>query len=185
MMKGNSKVNLLLTALWINFVFGCNQRADHSTAKYSDSLIVYSGAKDVKFSKYAGTDVLTYRVHEKFPASGIIGWISHKLEEKGWKPLTNSYLNPDTPSSHVKGWVKFIDATEATRHLVHQWDADWKERSENIVTYVFQYKYPESGNPNLTDLKVTAIYTPAPLAKQGREAAQKFVEEYYKEQKVK
>lgn len=185
MMKGKGKVILLLSALSISFVLGCNQRAGRSTAKYSPSLMVYSGATDVKYFKYEGTDQLSYRVNVQFPASGVIGWLSFKLEEKGWEPLTHDYLNPHLSSSHVKGWEKFVDATKPNEYIVHQWLADWKDRSENIVRYAFHYRYPKGENPNLKDLEVSAVYTPAPLAKQSLEAARKFKEQLERGQKSK
>jgi hypothetical protein len=138
--------------------------------------MVYSGARDVKFSKYKGTDQLTYRVSEKFPASALIDWISAQLQVKGWEPLLYDFLNPDLPSSPVTGWTKFVDARQAVRYIVNGWGADWKDHAENIVHYGLRYRYPESGDPNLTDLEVVVIYTPALLAKQGQEAARKFME---------
>ena len=185
MIKGGSKGILLLTAVWILFVFGCSERLKHNAAEYSDSLIVHPRANNVKFFKHKGTDQLTYQVNEKFPASGVIGAISKKLEENGWEPLTEDFLNPGIPSSHIRGWRKFTDATKPTEQIVHSWMADWKDRSENIVTYGFRYTYPKDGKPNLEELEVIAIYMPAALAKQGREVGRKLQEELEKAQKAK
>ena len=182
MMQTNSKLILLLTVAWMLFVFSCRDRIGHGATDYPDSLLVYPGAKVVNFSKYKGTDQLTYRVNEKYPASAVIAWISQQLQAKGWKPLPYDFLNPDLPSSHVGGWTRFIDGRQATRYIVHGWGADWKDRTENIVHYGLRYRYPESGDPNLTDLEVVVIYTPAPLAKQGQEAGQKLREEFEKKQ---
>jgi len=173
----SSKISLVLAVLVFGiWPYGCGRGASSTSSEYAAALLAHPQAKDVEFFKRDGTDQLTYRLEEKFPASGIIGWTSQKLREMGWEPLSYDYLNPHLPSSHVKGWDKFGDATRPTEYTVHQWGADWKDRSENIVRYVFRYSYPRGGPPNLTDLEVTAVYIPAPLAKQNLEAAQKFRE---------
>ncbi len=183
MIRHSSRVILLMTALSVSLVFGCNQQQGQSKGEYSDSLIVHPRANDVRFSKHKGTDQLTYRVEEKFPASDVIGWISKKLRENGWEALAYHYLSPHLLSSHVKGWTKFIDATKSTKQIVHSWAAEWKDRSENVVHYALQYRYPEDGNPNLTELEVIAVYTPARLARQGQDAARKLQEEFSRQQK--
>lgn len=172
---------LLILGLCVSsHISGCRGRSSQSTAGYSDSLLVYPGAKSVNFSKYKGTGQVTYRVREEFPASNVLTFISHQLEEKGWEPLQYSYLNSDIPSSRIRGWTEFVDSRKPTEQIVHQWSADWKDPSANIVTYVLRYNYPKGQRANLTDLEVVGIYMPAPLAKQGREAARKLQEEYYK-----
>jgi hypothetical protein len=167
----------LLTVVSLLLLASCSQRVDSGTAEYSRSLIVAPRAKDVKFSKYKGADQLTYRVDEKFPATKVIGTISKTLEGTGWTPLKNDFFNPDLPSSLVTGWTKFTDSTRTTTEVVHSWAADWKDSSQNIVRYTMQYRYPENGQPNLTQLEVTATYMPEPLAKQGLEAARKLKEQ--------
>jgi len=184
-MTGYRKGILLMAVLSTGFIFGCSEPVGPSVAEHSDSLIVHPGAKNVKFFKHKGTDQLAYQLNEKYPASVVIGSISKKLEEKGWKPLPYSYLDPQLPSAHVEGWRKFVDATKPTEQIVHSWAADWTDRSENIVTYMFAYKYPKDAKPNLENLEVIAIYTPAALAKQGREAFQKFKEEFDRQQRAK
>jgi hypothetical protein len=169
-------VFLLAIAICGGLFFSCRGAVGHNPSGYSDALISYPGAKDVKFFEQNGTTQLIYEVEAKFPASGLIGRISYELEEKGWQALTYDYLNPDLPSSQVQGWTKFIDATKPTEQIVHQWLGDWKDDSENIVRYAFRYGYPKDGAPNLTDLEVSAIYIPAALAKQGQEAVGKFKE---------
>ena len=164
---------VLVSGIW---PYGCGRSASSTSSEYAAALLAHPQAKDVEFSKHEGTDQLTYRLEEKFPASSIIGWTSLKLKEMEWEPLTYDYLNPNLPSSHINGWAEFIDGTGPTEQIVHQWLADWKDRSENIVRYAFHYRYPKGGGPNLTKLEVSAVYIPAPLAKESLEAAQKFRE---------
>ena len=130
---------------------------------------MYPHAKDVWSGKLRGTTQLTYRVQAKFPASGVIGWISYKLDAGGWEALTYDFLTPKHPSSQVQGWEQFIDATGPALQCVHQWLGDWKDSFGDIVRYTFRYRYPEGGAPDLVDLQVLAVYIPAFLAAQPHE----------------
>jgi len=168
---------LLSVAICGGLLTGCRRPLEQNQPVRPDALILHPRAKDIQFLKREGTDQVTYRVDGKFPASGVIGWISYQLEEKGWEPLTYDYLNPDLPSSHVQGWTQFEDATKSSVYIVRQWLAEWRDGSENIARYAFRYTYPKDGPPNLTVLEVSAVYIPAPLARQGQEAVRKFKEE--------
>ncbi len=162
---------LLVLALATGF---SGSQCASNQSDYADALLVHPRAKDIKFSKYEGSDQLHYQVVETFPAAGIIGWLSNKLGENGWEPLTHDFLNPHLSPSDVKRWTDFVDATGPTQYIVHQWGGDWKDRSDNIVRYVLRYTYPRGGTPNLTDLEVSAVYIPALLAKHVLEEVRKY-----------
>jgi hypothetical protein len=94
----------------IAFVLGfgaCNQ----DTAFRTDALIVCPGAEAVTWRKFRGTDQLAYRMKVEYPAEGTIACISKKLSENGWQPLKEDFWNPGLPSSHVRGWAQFADAS--------------------------------------------------------------------------
>jgi hypothetical protein len=131
----------------------------------SDAIVVYPNATDVHFSKYGLADQVTYRVRAKFPATPVIDWISQKLREAGWKPLTNDFLNPDLPSSLMRSWQDGLLAPKKPWVCVHQWIGDWEDRSGDIVNYAFRYKEPPSPEVQCsshasTDLAVFAVYYP-------------------------
>lgn len=131
-----------------------------------DALIVYPQAKNVRFYKFRGTSQLTYTVDAKFPASGVIGWISYQLEKRGWEALTYDYMNSSLPSGQVSGWARMLDARTPTEpHLYQQLDY-WKDGSGNIIMYGFRYRSPKKRVSDLTHLEVWAVRVPAGLAKQ-------------------
>jgi Ankyrin repeats (3 copies)/Ankyrin repeats (many copies) len=128
---------------------------------YAKGLIQVAGAVDIHYGKQEeGYYLLQYVVEEAYPAHRTLATISEKLKKDGWKPLPNDLLNPETPSSHVTGWNDFVDATKGPASRVHQWFAQWKNTSEDIVFYVLRYEPSES-----TKLKVTASSYPAAIAK--------------------
>lgn len=127
------------------------------------ALIAYPDATDMQFDDRESVYRFSYRLTSTFPAKPVIEFISNKLQKDGWQPLKNDFLNPDTPSSHVEGWKEFLDATDQPPLCVRQWLGDWKDASGNIVTYGFRYKQKCDAVP-LTDLEVTAWYTPAIVA---------------------
>jgi len=165
---------LLLLAPLILSLSEMSGAADQDPAAHSDALIVASGAKSVRYVKYEGTDQVSYQLQADYPAHHVIETISQSLKEKGWEPLKEDYLNPGLPSSHVRGWTSFIDATKSPERSVHQWGAQWQNEAQDIVSYALIYEYPRGKTPNLKSLQVYASFIPAPLAKAAREATLKY-----------
>jgi hypothetical protein len=79
--------------------------------RHTDALIVCPGAESVNWVRFEGTDQLGYQVKVECPADSIISCISKTLDENGWQPLREDFWNPGLPSSHVRGWTQFTDAT--------------------------------------------------------------------------
>ena len=135
------------------------------TADFSgveDALIVLDGALNVSRGPGAfGSRGVSYTLAEPHPAASVIDEISVRLAATGWKPLDEDWLNPGMPSSHLTGWGDFVDATVKPIRQVHQWMAQWKDGSGNIVTYTFLYSYPENGKPDLSSLSVNGAWYPA------------------------
>jgi hypothetical protein len=169
---------LLLAAVCTSIFLG--PRGLATASEYPDALLLYPGAKEVWRGRRAGTDQLTYHVKERLPASGVIDWISAKLWDQNWRPLPYDALEPNDAvgASQLRGWHPLIDATGSTRYCVQQWLGDWKDRSGNIVRYAFHYKLSRDCAPNSDDLEVSAVYVPAPLVKQMREAFKRFKQEH-------
>lgn len=163
---------LVLAVICGGLAYGSPVRA----AEHAGALIVYPGATHVGWKKYGGTDQLTYRVDAKFPAAGVIGFISYKLHENGWQVLAHDFLNPKIPSSAVRGWTEFIDGTRRPKRYMHEWGSDWRDSAGNMVRYIFHYTSPKNFASNLRDLHVTAIYSPAPLARKQERLAKKIRE---------
>lgn len=130
------------------------------------ALIVLDGATQVRRDPGAyGSFGVAYALTEKHPASNAIQQISSRLKSVGWKPLKDDWLNPGLPSSHVRGWTDFIDGTKVPMVQVHQWGAQWQDKSGNIVDYTLRYSYPESGTPDLQSLWIDASWFPAASVK--------------------
>lgn len=145
------------------------------------ALIVYPHAASVKYRKVGGADRVTYRVRARFPASGVIGFISHRLEQQGWQ-ASRDFLNPDARSSEVRGWEKYINATKPTEFWVRQWFGTWRDKAGNYAQYVFYYRYPKDGPADVTDLNVMAEYIPARVAELQKKAFKLFNEQQKREQ---
>jgi len=177
---------LVLFAVLSGLLYHCPIQPARAS-EYPDALLVYPDAKDVRSGKREATEELEYHVDAKFPASNVIGWISHKLQGTGWKPLTHDFLNPNLPSSQAQGWQDFLAGPKAPGSCIHQWIGNWRDVSGNFVRYALRYTQTECGAPDLTDLRsvpklteleVTAAYVPAAVARQMQEAVEQFKREH-------
>lgn len=164
-------LHLVMVLGLANFILagsGCNAQRTVNLLKYSDSLVLVEGAQNPTYSKYLGTDQLIYTVDVQYPAAQVIKEIYEKLGAKGWEPLSEDYLNPGLPSSHVRGWTDFIDSTEKPHRKVHQWLTQWEDSNQDIVWCTLRYSYPERAQPDLKSLKVSIIFIPSKLAIESR-----------------
>ncbi len=147
------------------FFLGCGAKDSQDPAEYSKSLIIPQGAENIRYYKMRGTDQVQFQLKERFPANSIIQYIDTKLKDMGWFHLEYDFLNPDIPTSHIAGWRFYIDRTKSPELEVKAWGSDWRNERGDIVTYSFRYSYPRKGQPNLTQVQATAIYSPSDLVK--------------------
>jgi hypothetical protein len=133
-----------------------------STAQHTDALIVCPGAERVSWEQFQGTDQLAYQVKIEYPADSIIACISKQLSENGWQPLKEDFWNPGLPSSHVRGWTQFTDATVHPEATVDAWASQWQNQAGDIVWYSFRYVYPPGDRHTLD---INAGFVPANIAK--------------------
>jgi hypothetical protein len=153
-------------------IYGCSYSNKAPKQNHRDDLIVIKGAKDIKYYNLHGTEQVSYRVSMAYPAGTALVEISERLKARGWEPLTESFLNPGLPSSHVTGWGWFEDGTKPFHPWIYQWLADWKNNNGDILSFVLRY---ESINKKAillknNNLQIYGIFTTASLAEADREA---------------
>ena len=151
---------------------GSQQSSAGKVENYTASLVVVPGVSHPRFRKYAdGRQQIVYIVHANYPAKDVLAYISAELSNQGWKPLRYDLLNPQMSSSIVRGWEQFEDSTQHPPIAVHQWMADWTDRSRNITTYELEYRYtyPDSNPSEMKLLRVVALYIPAAVASKMRQ----------------
>jgi hypothetical protein len=140
---------------------------------YPPSLIVPVKSINVNYSKWKGTDQVNYEYLEAYPASSLLSYISNELKQLEWQPIEYDILNPDIPSSHMKGWGNFVDSSSKTHYIVYQWLAQWKNKNEDVVFYALQYKRRITSQKDidiyldktddLSNISVTISYYPKAL----------------------
>jgi len=155
------RVFLLLLAAGAMFCGGCNRGSGSDAEHRYKALVVCPGATDILRKKWENTDQVSYRIVVSYPAESVLSCISNKLSQTGWEPLKEDYWNPGFPSSHVRGWTQFADASVQPQSSVDQWLGQWKDGVGSIVWYSLQYRYPPGDRNHLT---VAAGYIPADVA---------------------
>ena len=160
-------LTLLLVASAMELVGGCHRRSD-TERKHSESLLVAPSAINPKYLTYSdGREQLTYIVDTDYPAEPTISFISAELLKRHWEPLREDFLNPGLPSSQVRGWMQYEDASREPRTSVRTWACDWEDGAHNITRYDLKYRYPMTGAhdpPDSRMLHVMALYVPAVVA---------------------
>ncbi len=166
-----SIIFLLGTLSWL----GC--RAPHTGASQNvpEYLIVVPGATNIQHKQLNGQEQLAYQIQADYPADGVLNTVKTRLDQLGWKPLKEDFLNPGTPSSHVRAW-NFIQAHPNSS--LRSWVADWENSRHDIVTYAFLYRCPGdlcmSTAQTPHDLRVVAIYMPAAVAERMKTMLQQY-----------
>lgn len=117
-------------------------------------FIILTGAMNMRHDGIAGTKQVKYEIWEPYPACTALKEISAQLTKQDYKPLKKNYLNPGQPSSHVTGWVHFVDRTSKPAEHVDQWLAQWQNAKGHIVQYTFQYRWQSSSPANKRQLIV-------------------------------
>jgi hypothetical protein len=145
---------------------GCHSQAN-TEVQPNAALIVFPDASSVRYSVGAGT-VVEYVVTMAFPAEEALASISRSLAATGWHPSRMDLLNPTIESSHVRGWSRFVDSTEAPAVRVHQWQGDWTNDAGEAVTYSLQYRSSDrdAERPTNGSLHVTATFMSADQVRQ-------------------
>ena len=154
-----------LIFIFVILLFGCS-KSSQSPSEYSDSLIILDGASNVRYEKLNGSDQVYYKIHAEYPAKGNIAELNRRLEVKGWKPLKTDWLNPEIPTSHVRGWTDFVDGTTKPNQKVYSWNSDWTNSKEDMLIFVLRYSHPVKETPSRNELNVIGIFMPEKLAKQ-------------------
>jgi hypothetical protein len=149
----------LLTATLLTS--GSSQLTDERQ-KYSESLLVARFARNPAYSKYSdGRQQLAYTAEIPYPADELLSFIKTELRKRGWKPLSESFFNPGTPSSIKRGWLFVEDHTQQPWTGSYGWGADWQDSSHDITEYELQYKSPDHSTRDLKQLQLIALFIPA------------------------
>jgi hypothetical protein len=149
----------------IFFLSACDVGSSKSEEK--TALLVHPTGRDVQYNKVKGTSQVSYSVSVKYPARDVIDWLSNELKQNGWKPLDYDFLDPKIKLSHVTGWTSFIDSRTPVEYQIHQWLGNWQDASGGVVRYQLRYEYPKRSQPELSVLKVSAVYISPELAREA------------------
>jgi hypothetical protein len=152
----------------------CGTEASQRTDTFRPELVVLGGATDVRRdASVDGRNELTYQIDVAYPADAAIMRLRAELAD-GWKPLTEDWLNPGTPSGNVLGWSAFADGTRSPRTIASVWSSAWTDPAGDLVLYSLRYDSAFTRNaagvtPDNSTLAVNAVFMPADMVGTMRE----------------
>jgi len=122
-----------------------------------------TGAK-VKLSRVVAQAAgVEYEYEEPYPAKRLLTHMASQISPN-WQPRKEDFLNPGIPTSHVRGWVDYVDATTRPETRVHMWSSEWENESGDILSYSLLYRSPNSEEsrlgPTTQHVSVHASITP-------------------------
>ncbi len=169
-------------ALLAILISSCQTKANQDPKNYSESLIVLAGATNISYAKVDNTDQVTYNLKAAYPAPEFIDQLLKKTNDMGWTPLKEDFLNPGLPTSIVRGWSDYEDASRKPNTKVHSWQTDWQNKNGDVLIYGLKYRYPLNSQPDMSSMNVFAIYIPAKLAETMKKASVEMLNKYNKPQ---
>jgi hypothetical protein len=185
-MKHSSGVfikNIFFTSVLLAVIIsGCQTKASQDPKNYSGSLIVLPGALNINYAKVNNTDQVTYNLKVAYPAPEVISQLLKKTSDMGWSPLKEDFLNPGLPTSIVRGWSDYEDASRKPNTKVHSWQTDWQNKNGDVLIYGLKYRYPLNSQPDMSSMNVVAIYIPVKLAETMKKASLEMLDKYNKPQ---
>jgi hypothetical protein len=164
-MRQKLNVRARLGVVAVALLAACSRQPAAPQLHVPPQIVVPAGAYDIGSRELVdGTVGVGYRLHEPFPADGLLARVRGALPAPAWQPLERDWLHPDSPSSHQRGWSDFTDGTKSPSTRVHAWSAQWRDAQGNVVIYYLRYDsavHPESVNPPDNDkLFVAAAWYP-------------------------
>lgn len=138
-------------------------------------LAVPVGATKVEPRGDGVSFAVQYRLAARYPAEEFLRDLQTRLTARGWKPMERDLLNPEIPTSNVRGWTAFVDPATRPPLGVHRWQGAWTNEKGDVVDYNLEYAAPANAldQPPApeADLKVTAFLNPAERAREMAAAA--------------
>ena len=117
------------------------------------------------------TDQVWYVLKVDYPATEVINQLLKKLEDKGWTPLKEDFMNPGMQTSFASGWSKYEDLSKQPNMIAHSWNSDWQNKNGDILKYVLGYRYPIKAQSDMSSLSVVAIYIPVNVAQAMKQSS--------------
>lgn len=149
-----------------------------AAADATPELIVVAGAKNVMRASRSGVGSLEYELDAEFPAAAPILDVVKRLQALGWTALKEDPINPGIPTSMVRSWTSYVDASRPARRREYRWTSEWQEAKGHRVTYAFRYESAEHPVEPLRHLFVAAGSYPAELTRRlefdSRRAGEEF-----------
>jgi hypothetical protein len=162
MKRSRIKNSLIACFVLTSLLMGCKARPQ--IYNHSKAFIILKNAEGTFCDlRDGGAIQLSYKLKKDYPASSVLKEISTQLEGAGWQPLKKDYLNPGLPSSYVKGWSDFEDATRPpTTIKVYQWRAVGKTNTGTLLPIFSYMNIPRIRKRSCHICKFTKYTNPRP-----------------------
>jgi hypothetical protein len=138
-------------------------------SKLPPELAVPAGATKIVPRGDGAAFAVQYRLAVQYPAEEFLSDLKTRLAGRAWKPMEHDLLNPQVPTSHVRGWTAMVDPRSRPLLGVHRWQGSWTNERGDVVDYNLEYAVAANSidrpPPPEAELSVTAFLHPAAQAR--------------------
>jgi hypothetical protein len=151
----------LLAFCLATFLSACATGHQEPRRPIPAGVFIPQGATHVQQQEDQGTHVTSYDVAVPYPATAFLCELIQYLDQRQWRGLREDAMNPGIPTSLVRGWLDFEDATRQPSTHVTGWASHWLNEKGELLSYSLKYEYQEGAKPDLTMLRVSVWAWPA------------------------
>jgi len=151
--------------MWISpfsllLLFSCVRAYEVPSSELPPYLRPLPGARDVHSRRVGSESGVEYHLTACYPAAVQLQEIASRVPST-WRTRTEDFLNPGIPTSQVRGWTDYHDATKHPEQKVHHWAGEWQEPAGGILTYDLLYRSPAKPESSLNEPTTCEVFVTA------------------------
>lgn len=122
--------------------------------------VVMPSAEQVRyFDGELGSQHVTYRIRETYPAQAMIDALVSKMTSRGWQYVAPGDEVSTGESTSSASWQYFVDGLSG--EYVHEWTGYWRNNNGDVAVYMLTYRSSRDGPPTTDLLDVYSIWYPS------------------------
>jgi hypothetical protein len=174
-MRLKTRATVVRYVIFLAALSGCAPEPQTNSAQSAvmpvpEQIVIPANARELKRTARDGTLAVIAEAPISYPAESYLCDVSSKLRAAGWRPLRESVANSGLPSSFVRGWWDFTDASKQPEEHVHGWMTEWLGPNGELLFHSLEYRYGEGAAPKFDRLRIFLAFEDQSTARRSNGA---------------